>query len=375
MARLPINAAVLAWALEDAGLTKQQAAQHTGRSIAEVDEWLSGSRGPYKGDLEALARRVGRSLQFFFLPAPPEQSLNVLRFRGAIDGESANPAAELRAVRQATSIQKIASWSASLAEAAPVVLPDPAGKSATTFAQEVREFLNWSVAEQVRATSKSAAYKALRSAVESLGVVVLYLDAGDNNCRGFSLPDELAPVIAINSSYPLASLKSFTLLHEFAHLARGSAAVCHDPNTDDERWCDEFASAFLMPAGHLREYFESKGWSSVSVQQITERVRLTSNRYKASWQAVALRLKQLGFAPQELVDEVFANSGEMSSGFNPNGGRTRSQIRLDEFGVTFTRAVISLRNQNKLSEFDARRQLDVTGPDFAELKSLTSGVA
>lgn len=375
MARLPINAAVLAWALDDAGVTRKQAAQETGRSVAEVNEWLSGARGIFKRDLEVIAARVGRSLHFFFLPEPPTPSENVTRFRSAIDGESQTPSVELRAVREATSIQKIAKWAAQLAETPAMALPDPAGRTSVEFAAEMRNFLGWSVVAQVKATSKSKAFRSLRTVVEQLGVVVLYLDAGDGNCRGFSLPDSDAPVIAINSAYSLASMKTYTLLHELAHLAKGNAAVCHDPVSAEERWCDTFAAAFLIPEQHLREYFDYHGWTSVAVTDIGERIRLTSDRYKASWQAVAIRLKQLGLASQDVVDEVFSNSGEISAGFNPNGGRTRPEIRLDQYGATFTRAVIELRAQSKLSEFDARRQLNVSGADFAKLKSLATGVA
>jgi Zn-dependent peptidase ImmA (M78 family) len=375
MSRLPVNSAVLEWALADSGVSYTEAALLTGRSVEEVEKWLrpDGAR-PYKGDIEKLARRLGRSTQFFFLPEPPQTSPSTVQFRGAIEGQSDNPAAELKAVRRAAAIQKLARWSAEVRDLPPVLLPiavpDP-----IKYANVMREHLGWTYKDQTLATSKSAAYKDLRSRIEQLGVAVLYLDAGKGNCRGFSTPDDLAPVIALNSAYNLASLKSYTLLHELAHLAQGTAAVCHTPNSDLEKWCDEFASAFLLPEQHLRDYFEYKGWSNVSVGQIDERVRLISNRYRASWQAVVVRLRQLGLAAQEVVDKVFDHSNEDSSGFSPDGGRTRPTIRLDEYGSTFTRAVIELRQGSRLSEFDARQQLGVNRSEFEQLRTLVSGAA
>ena len=375
MSRIPINSAVLQWALSDADVSLPDAARLTGRSLEEVEKWVSvDGQNPHKGDLEKLAKRLGRSLQFFFLPEPPSSAPSTVRFRSAIEGESADPAAEHRAVRQAAGAQKVARWAAVFHTSAPVSLPVPAGHP-VDFAGQMRDFLGWSLQEQVNATSKSAAFKQLRARVEQLGVVVIYLSAGERNCRGFSLPDELAPVVALNSAFNLASLKSFTLLHELGHLAKGTAAICHEPESEEERWCDEFASAFLLPEAHLRGYFAYKGWSSVTVRQIDDRIRLTSNRYNASWQAVAIRLRQLDLASQEVVDAVFANSHEVSTGFSPDGGRTRPLIRLDEFGTTFTRAVIGLRSSNQLSEFDARQQLNVNRSEFEQLKMLMSGAA
>jgi Zn-dependent peptidase ImmA (M78 family) len=375
MSRLPINGAVLQWALADAGLSLLDAARVTSRSVTDVQNWISDDGPkPHKGDIEKLAKRVGRSLQFFFLPQPPAPSQSTIRFRSAIEGESADPAAELKAVRQAAGAQKVARWAASYQGMEPVLLPGTVGDP-VQFADVMRTFLGWSHSEQIKATSKSAAFKKLRSHVEQLGVVVVYLDAGPNNCRGFSLPDDLAPVIALNSAFNLASLKSFTLLHELGHLALGSAAICHEPDSAEEKWCDEFASAFLLPETHLRAYFDYKHWTEVEVGQIEDRIRLTSNRYNASWQAVAIRLRQLGLADQAVVDAVFANSAEQSTGFSLDGGRTRPLIRIDELGSTFTRAVIELRSSNQLSEFDARQQLNLNRSEFEQVRQLMSGAA
>jgi Zn-dependent peptidase ImmA (M78 family) len=369
-----VNSDVLAWALDDAEVSVGQIAVITGKSAGEVESWIAGKQAPFKGDLERIASRVGRSLQFFFLPAPPEPSRNTVRFRRAISGESASPAEELKAVRQATGMQELARWSAESNGAHPIKLLTPT-PSATVFAEAMRKWFGWSTSTQIQGTSKSAVYKELRALIESLGIAVIYIDAGAGNCRGFSLPDPVAPVIAINSAYTLASLKTFTLLHELGHLAHGEAAMCHDPDSDSERWCDEFAAAFLMPEAEVRRYFGFKEWDSVQVHEVPDRIRLTSNRFKASWQAVALRLYQLSLAGQDVVDHVFERSGEVIKGFNPDGGRTRPVIRLDEYGATFTRAILDLRGRQQISEFDARQQLHVNGVELSQLRLLASGAA
>jgi Zn-dependent peptidase ImmA (M78 family) len=374
MPRLPVNNAVLRWALEDAELTMEHVTAITGKGVDEVAAWLAGEQAPHKGDLTRIAARVGRSMQFFFLPTPPEPSFNTVRFRGAISGDSVDPAQELKAVRQATTIQDITRWSAQAHAAEAFTIPIPAS-SPEDYAQTLLGTLHWSTSTQIQATSKSAIFKQLRTLIESLGVAVLYIDAGIGNCRGFSLPDAFAPLIAINSAYTLASLKTFTLLHELGHLAHGEAAVCHDPASDTEQWCDKFAAAFLMPEAQVRRYFSYKGWTSVSVSEIADRIRLVSNRFKASWQAVAIRLRELQLVDQSVVDHIFANSGEVAGGFNPDGGRTRPVIRLDEYGETFTRAILDLRGRQQISEFDARQQLRVNGNELNQIRLLATGAA
>lgn len=374
MAKIPINSKMLEWALRDADITAGSAAGITGKPVDTINAWLRGEDYPHKGDLQKLGARTGRSLSFFFLKEPPAPSRTEVNFRRAASGESQDSATELRALRRAGRYQKIIQWAADDEGADPVILPDPPD-SPEVFAERMRDHLGWSTAAQVRHSSKSAVYKDLRSRVEDAGIAVLFINAGEGNCRGFSLPNAVAPLVAINSAYRLASLRSYTLLHELAHLAKGVAAVCHDSSRQEERWCDAFAAAFLMPDAHLKAYFERKNWTFVDVSQIDERIRLTSNRYKASWHAVAIRLLRLGLTSQEVVDLVRTSSREADAGFNPNGGRRVPEIRLDEYGTTFTRAVVTLRNEQLLSELDARRYLHVDGEQFSSLKLLASGAA
>ena len=70
-------------------------------------------------------------------------------------------------------------------------------------------------------------------------------------CRGFSLSHDVAPVIAINTWYR-PSARVFSYIHELGHLLRRHDYVCGDAgDTAVERWCDSFASAFLLPESAL----------------------------------------------------------------------------------------------------------------------------
>lgn len=375
MAQVPINPSILSWVMQDADIDAESVATVTGRSPELVHSWLDGTAKPTKGDVQLLAKHVGRSVQFFFLSQAPLSSGVGPKFRAAVGGNSHNPIAELTAVRTTSRLQRIAHAAAQEAQAEPVSLPKPSA-SASEYADIMRHHLSWTTQLQTKATSKSALFREARRRVEQLGIAVMYRDLGEQNCRGFSLTDPLAPVIAINSFYKQPALRTFTLLHELGHLANGTASMCHFEDSADERWCDAFAAAFLLPEQDLRTYFERKNWSSVSLGQMDERIKLTSNRYKASWQAVAIRLRDLGLTNEEVVARAFATNGDANDppGFLPGGGRTTPVIRLDEYGSTFTKAVLALRTANRLSELDARRYLHVNGSELSSLRELAGGV-
>lgn len=376
MAQVAINPAMLDWVLRDADLSVSDVAMLTNRSEAVVQAWLSGGALPTKGDVVSIAKRAGRSLHFFMLPNPPASSPVVVRFRSAIDASSADPRLERTAIRAAQRNQKIARWAAEQNEAPAVALPGRSGP-AESYAAEIAKLLKWTKKDLHAAKSKTAVFRDLRARVEALGIVVIVTSMGRDNCRGFSLSDERAPLIAINSDYIGPSVKSFTLMHELGHLSNRDTAICHDGDSVEEKWCNSFAANFILPTGPVEDYFRFKRWTEVDEDDWHEQIRLTSNYFRVSWRAVAIKLRDMGLSTQSVVDEVFNSDAEFANGtgFADGSDRTRPKLRLDEFGSTFTRAVIDLRDAARLSEIDARRFLGVNGTELRTLHSLLDGAA
>ncbi len=219
----------------------------------------------------------------------------------------------------------------------------------------------------MKATSKSATYKALRLALEEQNLLVLQLPMGKEACRGFSMYDEVVPLIAVNGSERIPSARSYTLLHELAHLLRREESVCGGGEDDVERWCDAFAAAFLMPAHHLLDYLAYLRQEAVDSNDL-ETVRKISNRYKTSWLSVSLRLIDLGRARWGLYETVKAGDFEAAEkgGFSREP-QTTPVVRLREYGSTYARLVIGALDEGRLSELDARRYLDVNGEQLEQL--------
>lgn len=344
----------------------------TNKPLSLVEGWVSGDEQPHSGDLKVIAQVVGRSPLFFSLKSPPVRALPPASFRKPI-GRDAHErplsSVEQKFLRLAERQQKIAIWAAEKQGEDPLELP-PLHPSADQTAQAARIWLQWSPNEQVRASSKAGAFSALRNRVESRGVMVSLQDMGTDSCRGFSLPSSRIPMIVVNKSFKLGSVRSYTLLHELAHLIRGEEAVCDSPDDRTERWCDKFAAVFLMPEDHLRAYSDrwlKKSWFDADD---IDSVRRISKRYKASYHAVAIRLKELGMAGQDLIDAV--QQGQLEIPESGGGGgepQTTPVLRLRQYGAVFTRLVTTSVEQGDINPLDGQKYLDVAPSEFLEMST------
>ena len=105
--------------------------------------------------------------------------------------------------------------------------------------------------------------------MEDLGVFVLLIgNLGSHHTnidervfRGFAIADEIAPFIVINDQNETAA-RSFTLIHELAHIFVGSTGVSDAPSTvapstqpaRGERFCNDVASEVLLPPDSLSDF-------------------------------------------------------------------------------------------------------------------------
>lgn len=351
----------------------EEISRETGKPLSSVEGWVSGDIQPHGGDVKVIAKFVGRSPLFFSLRNPPARPLPTASFRkpiGADSHERPLSSVEQKFLRLAERQQKIAIWAADKQGEESIELPKR-HESADATAEAARAWLQWSPDEQVRASSKAGAFTALRNRIESQGVMVSLHEMGANSSRGFSLPSHRIPMIVVNKSLGLGSLRSFTMLHELAHLIRNEEAVCAAPDDRTEKWCDRFAAVFLMPADHLIAYCDrwlKKRWFE---SDDIDSVRRISNRYKASYHAVAIRLKELGMAGQELVDAVRGGQLELPESGGGSGGelQTTPVLRLRQYGAVFTRLITTSVEHGDINPLDGQKYLDVAQSELLELSS------
>jgi len=256
--RVDVAPSVLSWALDVTGADEEGLHRRF-----KVDEWLSTELRPTLKQLQGFARAAGVPFGYLLLPEPPEWALPVPDFREGFEG-SQTPSANLIAVIGQS--QRRQEWYRDYAlglgaEPLPFV-GSAANMDAIDAAAQIRSALHFEVAD--RRGTWADTRKALLRGFESLGGLTVATSMVDNNTRrpldenefrGFTLVDDIAPLVFINAHQTLNG-QIFTLAHEFAHVWRGASGIGNeDPRRDAqsniERWCNAVASEVLVPRDDL----------------------------------------------------------------------------------------------------------------------------
>jgi Zn-dependent peptidase ImmA (M78 family) len=209
-------------------------------------------------------------------------------------------------------------------------------------------------------------YQPLRAwvdAIEGLGVLVMQdgslpLDV----MRGFASTHPLVPAIVVNPrDDPRA--RAFTAVHELAHLLRAQAGL--DPRADSETWCNEFASAALMPAAEFSRDFERRRESG-----LLARIDATALEYGVTSHAAAVRLARLELAPQGEVDAAIEAIRERAlDRARGEGGGDYYRTTVTRLGPAFIRLVMGAVDGQLVTYPAASGILGVKVNNFQKLRA------
>ena len=306
MSRIAASPGVIRWARERAGLS---VADLQGR-FPKLAHWEAETIRPTMGQLERFAKATRAPFGFFFLPEPPEMPLPFADFRRVEHRRPQGVSPELMDTihlmgrRQAWLREERIE-----AEAAPLDFVGSArlADNPATTGQAMRQVLGlvdgW--AGLVR-TWKEAVGQ-LRNSIEQLGIMAVIngvvgnstrrkLDV--NEFRGFALSDPYAPLIFVNGA-DAKSAQMFTLAHELAHLWLGDAGEglsgfqgLQPDGNDVEKFCDQAAAEFLVPAVELGAAWPEVAHGETSFETLAK-------RFKVSPVVIGRRAMDLGWVERE----------------------------------------------------------------------------
>ncbi len=264
MNRVALNPALLRWARERAGLSREDLAG----KFRRLSEWETGEAQPTLKQVEAFARAVHVPVGYLFLSEPPEESIPISDFRTTTGGALAKPSPDLLDMIYAC--QERQSWYREFARVSQqpeigivdsVTLETPV----EAVAAWMREDLNFQVADRKQCTTWTEALRLFIRQADEAGILVMVSGVVMSNnhrrlnpseFRGFALSDSLAPLVFVNGADTKAG-QMFTLAHEIAHLWLGSSAVSgmgarpEMQSRREEVWCNAVAAEFLIPLGEL----------------------------------------------------------------------------------------------------------------------------
>jgi Zn-dependent peptidase ImmA (M78 family) len=359
---------VLKWAIEQSGYKPDDLARSIGADASLLGQWLSGEQKPTLTEARQLASKLHRPFSTFLLPSPPETRPLAVQFRQASNSVRELNPTERRYLRRASRLQETFAWMIRELGMEPPRLPTASlNESVEAAAEKTRQLLKITPATQKDWDTPSMAFDEWRAGLERVGVIVFLFSLGKDSCRGFSLQDDLAPVIAINTAWN-ESARIFTLFHEFGHLLTRTSSACvetfHAKLLTDpvERWSERFAADVLMPMRDVSATLKQFGWrpeQQIASLDVGKRI---ANIYSVSLRAAVIRLIELDAATWDLYDEI----PPISDNKRPGGGgtgRSRFQIKEDQFGDRASSLVASAVERDVFSRSQAVDLLDI--PDVA----------
>jgi len=359
---VPITPSVLEWAIRESGYDVERLAKAADTTPDKIEAWLAGSQ-PTATELRTLAGVLKRPFATFFLPRPPKQKKPPIEFRVPADSvRSELNVIERQRIREAVRLQEILAWIVrELDRPSPKIPRVTINERAETQAIELRADLRITFEVQKDWTTAARALRGWRRALENSGVFVLALSMGEDSIRGFSLWDEHAPLIALNTSWS-AEARIFTLFHEYAHLLTRTSSACIESigrakSDPTERWCEEFAADVIIPPRDLEQFLRLN-----NVRPPIKDIRTVSriaNMFRASLRATTLQLIAMETASWPLYNALPSLSERKSSGGGGGAGRPRAQIRLDQYGLEAIGLFASAVGRDVLNRADVLDYLDI----------------
>jgi Zn-dependent peptidase ImmA (M78 family)/transcriptional regulator with XRE-family HTH domain len=371
---VPITAEVLDWAITESGYTADEVAQKAHVTPEELRAWLRDEAKPTLTQTRNLARTLKRTPSTFLLPRAPETMSPPAQFRHAPGSYRTKATVEeLRYLREARRVQETTKWLIrQLGESRPTIQAHTLESDVERAGQYARQKLRPLLPAPVSSwRTTGQAFHAWRAAMEASGVLVFVFPLGEDSARGFSLWDEDAPLIAVNSEWNHAA-RVYTLFHVYGHLLTRTSSVCLErsgvklsrPNDPAERWCEEFAAAALLPWSGVAALLKRRfNWSPGEKVDTLNAPRAIANAFKVSWRAAMIRLIKRNAATWALYSAIPQHVERKKEGGGGGDGRGRAEIRQDQYGRKTVGLFLRALEQQVIGRSDILDYLDV--PDAA----------
>jgi len=371
MNRVPVPPAMLRWACERAGYGVDELAHR----IPQLPAWVDGEKQPTFRQLEGFAKVTHTPFGFLFLPEPPEERLPIPDFR-TVTKVRRRPSPDLLETLYA--MQRRQDWMREErieCEADPLefvgtarLTDDPAA-----VGQEMRRIVGVSDGWAAELRTWAEALGHLRECIEDLGVMAVINGIVGNNTHrkldvdeflGFALTDRHAPLIFVNGA-DFKSRQMFTLAHELAHVWLGpegeglSGFEGIFPGDERvERFCDQAAAEFLVPALELRERWRA-------VRGVSEPFEQVARQFKVSPIVVGRRAMDLRLVDRATFFEFYESymRREREQAKRAGGGDFYNNQNT-RVGARFATAVIRAAMEGRLSFKEAYGLTGLRGGAF-----------
>lgn len=367
-----ITPTVLRWAREESGYAPALAAKRVGVPPEKLLAWEEGRAKPTLRKVQVLSKFYHRPLGVFFLPQPPSLPPLATEYRRLPGIEPSAESPELRlairvmSLRRETTLQLSKELNHTIPDFNLAVHPS---ESPVAAGARLRDLLGIAAEEQLAWRDEWQAWRRWRETVEGAGVLVFqFPKVSLNQVRGLTLPLFPLPAIGINSKETSIAARSFTMMHELAHVALAcgheeDVAIRERRNEANwekmERFAEEVASAVLIPEEMFNGFL-----AKMSVPRDAwdvPRVKDFASKFRVTPLAMATRLRAAGALTWKGYQHWKQNWNTYLSTLKPRKGGFAMPVdkTLARGGRPFAQLVLEALDANRITSVDASRYLDL----------------
>jgi Zn-dependent peptidase ImmA (M78 family)/transcriptional regulator with XRE-family HTH domain len=373
MVDIPVNKDVLVWARKLRGLSEQEAAKRLKLTTDQLSAFENGAKLPSMGMLDRMAAKYQIPFASLLMPEALPLIERPADFRTY---EGREPEWDEKLLLALEVVNAQVDFFAELRDHDAGLFADVGPRSyegrraAKDIAAEERKILGPTLETQFSWPTSAQAFRYWRHIVERAGVFVQIMNLGPENlCRGFSIYDGRAiPMIVINGDETDGPARTFTLLHEYAHiLIRKPGVSDQNRKNSVERWCNQFAAHLMMPADRFKtdaSAIDPSGkWSDTAIRKIAD-------LYRVSMSAVALHLEDVGLAKPGLYDHKLSEWQKREKK-KPKGGKPMPypERQVHRLGVRHVGTVLDAIDRGEVNPLEAFELTDVDPKWFDDLRN------
>lgn len=284
--------------------------------VNNLRQWSIGEKKPTFGEIEAISKATHIPLGYFFLKTPPAEDLTLIEYRTIDSLELQNPSRNL--LDTIHDMQNVQEWMHDYlidngSDKLDFIGSFKDNHDVDQVVADMKKRLNLSKAWFSQSKDAWDSFKKLREAADDIGIVIMLNGVVGSNThrkleieefRAFTLIDEYAPIIFINSN-DSQNAKLFSLVHELAHIWIGVNDLFNDrfnnaPQVSDiETKCNAIAGEFLVP----QELFEKK-WNEQNSSNIKEKIKTIATYFSCGTTVVARKALINKYIGKKIYNEI-----------------------------------------------------------------------
>jgi Zn-dependent peptidase ImmA (M78 family) len=378
-----INAQSLFTCRERMNLSPAEVEDLTGISADQILDWENSIGVPTLKDLELLAKHYRCPVGYFFIDKLPAQYTGTVNFRGLAEHkiDSLSYTSRLKIDEFIVLAETLANI---IKELNIPNNPDISEVSLNNNIKEVveKERKKFGFTNEIREhwTVPNDAFEFWKNAIEARGVYVISLGLIVNEVRGASKwESDSPPVILVNKNdYESATGRTFTLLHEWAHLLlREPGIICDFVGFKEkakiEHFANKFAAEMMVSKAELSEYLKTKELYKYKPRWGDSDIDIVKNHFKVSRDVIAISLESLNLAPYGFYKTKRAQWDKRKPYFisprvSPLLGKTKIRRRYQELGRPYSNLILDAYMNSSISMTNLSKVLGMKVdkfPDFA----------